>query len=115
MTVELPEMHGILQKYDIAEPQCGFHLLAGWEGLVDELIEDLVELGWDKDLHQVKEKFGGLRFYIGSQTAEIAARISEAETKSLVICGDCGTDCGPKPYRQYMVAMCMECKRNEPD
>jgi hypothetical protein len=51
-------------------------------------------LGWDKQVTQVKEKFGGLRFYINEGTDEIFKRISEAENKSYEICevtGEPGT------------------------
>jgi ribosomal protein L3 len=39
---------------------------------------------------QVKEKFGGLRFYIGTGTPEIWNRISQAETESEETCQTCG-------------------------
>ncbi|UBF28542.1 hypothetical protein K9N68_12075 [Kovacikia minuta CCNUW1] len=35
---------------------------------------------------QVKEKFGGLRFYVDQSVLEIEAAIAEAELKSLQIC-----------------------------
>jgi hypothetical protein len=62
----------------------------GWYPLIQKLIEDLIELGWDKQVTQVKEKFGGLRFYINSGSTEIYDRISEAERASYLICEDCG-------------------------
>jgi hypothetical protein len=58
----------------------------GWFGLVKELIEDCIALGWDKQICQIKEKFGGLRFYINSGSDEIFNRISEAEDKSMEVC-----------------------------
>lgn len=62
----------------------------GWFPLIKELIEDLITLGWDKKLCQVKEKFGGLRFYINSGSNEIHDRISKAERDSYEICEKCG-------------------------
>lgn len=62
--------------------ECG----KGWYPLLKELIEDLIALGWDKKICQVKEKFGGLRFYINSGTDEIYERISKAENDSYEIC-----------------------------
>jgi hypothetical protein len=58
----------------------------GWFGLVKELIEDCIALGWDKQICQIKEKFGGLRFYINSASDEIFNKISEAEDKSMEVC-----------------------------
>ena len=63
---------------------------AGWSQLLEELILDLVKLGWDGQIHQVKEKFGGLRFYIGAGSAAIFDRINEAEIKSRTVCETCG-------------------------
>lgn len=62
----------------------------GWHPLVNELIDDLFQLGWDGSLHQIKEKFGGLRFYIGAGSDEVHARINKAEDDSYHICDVCG-------------------------
>ena len=62
----------------------------GWYPLIQRLIEDLIELGWDKHVTQVKEKFGGLRFYINTGSDEVHKRIIEAEHESYTICEDCG-------------------------
>ena len=59
---------------------CGYFVVDnGWLKLIKELIEDLIKLGWDKQVTQVKEKFGGLRFYINEGSDEIFNRITEAE------------------------------------
>jgi len=66
---------------------CGFFECSrGWYPLLKELIEDLIAMGWDKKICQVKEKFGGLRFYINSGSDEIYERISKAENDSYEIC-----------------------------
>ena len=74
---------------------CGYFVVDnGWLKLIKELIEDLIKLGWDKQVTQVKEKFGGLRFYINEGSDEIFERITEAENKSYEICevtGESGT------------------------
>lgn len=67
-----------------------FSIDAGWYGIVKRLIEDLIELGWNKEICQVKEKFGSLRFYVGSCSTEIFNRIMQAEAESCVICERCG-------------------------
>ena len=70
---------------------CGFFSIGkGWYQIVKDLIEDLIELGWDKQVVQVKEKFGGLRFYINDGSREIHDRISEAEKLSHETCEICG-------------------------
>jgi len=68
-----------------------FQCHQGWYPLIQKLIEDIIELGWDKQVTQVKEKFGGLRFYINSASSEVHDRITEAERESYTICEMCGS------------------------
>jgi len=69
---------------------CGAHCGDGWAPIVRDLFHDLISLGWDRDLHQVKEKFGKLRVYVGVATDEIYERIRQAEIASSHLCEDCG-------------------------
>ena len=62
----------------------------GWHPLVAKLIENLFEAGWDGYLHQVKEKFGGLRFYTGDVNKEQNDLIKQAEKDSWITCEVCG-------------------------
>lgn len=80
---------------------CGFfEINNGWFGLVKELIEKCIALGWNKETCQIKEKFGGLRFYINSASDEVFEAINEAEEKSFKVCevtgnpGELRTDLG---------------------
>jgi hypothetical protein len=69
---------------------CGFFSVdSGWYQIIKDLIDDLIELGWNKQLCQVKEKFGGLRFYINEGSDEIHNRIMEAEKLSYEVCELC--------------------------
>lgn len=65
---------------------------SGWNVMIKRLIEDLIELGWDKQICQVKEKFGGLRFYIKQGSDAIYDRISVAEKESYKTCEKCGEE-----------------------
>ncbi len=62
----------------------------GWKPLVYKLYDNLILEGWDRELHQVKEKFGGLRFYIGNTSDKIKELIQQAEEESFTICEYCG-------------------------
>lgn len=62
----------------------------GWIPLIDTLAEDLVKLGWNRELDQVKEKFGALRFYIREGTEAMFRRIARAEEESARTCEICG-------------------------
>ena len=86
----------------------------GWIGILDRLATDLIDMGWDRDLHQVKEKFGGLRFYIGASTPEMQGRIEAAEKESYCTCEDCGAP-GKAEGPGWIKTLCTGCrtKRNE--
>lgn len=62
----------------------------GWRLLVLKLIEDLLSIGWDAHVFQVKEKFGGLRFYASAMSNEGYDLIHKAEEQSYTICEECG-------------------------
>lgn len=68
-----------------------FEIDDGWLPLVKQLIKDLINAGWDRKILQVKEKFGGLRFYINLGSDEIFNLITKAEEASYTICETCGT------------------------
>ena len=59
---------------------------SGWNLIIKNLIQDLIRLGWNKEVIQVKEKFGGLRFYINEGTDAIHERIGQAELESMKTC-----------------------------
>jgi hypothetical protein len=63
-----------------------FQVSLGWNLIIKNLIQDLIKLGWNKEVIQVKEKFGGLRFYINEGTDEIHQRIAQAELESMKTC-----------------------------
>lgn len=58
----------------------------GWFPLIIELDARLAKIKPDYEVHQVKEKFGGLRYYIGTGTEEMQNFIIEAEERSYTIC-----------------------------
>ena len=57
---------------------------AGWNDLVKPLIEELA--AYDGDIQQIKEKFGGLRFYYyGGPIEGFRKKVDEAEKLSYKI------------------------------
>ena len=68
----------------------------GWEPLIRRLSEKLERLilAEPDRVHcyadQVKEKFGGLRFYMSCSTDEMEAAIDEAEAEAWRTCEECG-------------------------
>lgn len=66
----------------------------GWYPLIVETDQKLAAIDPTYEVHQVKEKFGGLRYYFGTHTDcdyDAASAIeSEAEARSFTICEVCG-------------------------
>jgi predicted HicB family RNase H-like nuclease len=88
------DLDDVLKKHGIAYPYAGAEVGPGWVPLIDRLCARLIELGWDRECARIKEKFGGLRFYIGGTPDEtykaIHDAIDEAEAESLRTCEECG-------------------------
>ena len=82
----------------------------GWVPILDRLAEDLIKLGWDRDLHQVKEKFGTLRFYVGTSTADMQNRIGKAAEESAETCEECGEP-GKLRTGGWLKTLCNKCFR----
>jgi NMD protein affecting ribosome stability and mRNA decay len=80
----------------------------GWRKLLEELLSDLEKLGWDGYLFQVKEKFGGLRFYAGGDDY-IYDRISKAEEDSYHICENCGDEGKARNELSWIKTLCDKC------
>jgi len=59
----------------------------GWSTLIDTIYDNLRP---ETYVMQVKEKFGGLRFYVGGATPEEFEVIDKAEADSYTICEECG-------------------------
>jgi hypothetical protein len=64
----------------------------GWYDLIKSLIDELIALGWDRRVHQVKEKFGGLRFYVENIPEGGEEIIRKYESLSYKICEKCGEE-----------------------
>lgn len=66
----------------------------GWAGIVGDLWDYLKAQDPPVTIHQVKEKFGGLRCYVGGVPVKISdavyARIDQAEALSYGVCETCG-------------------------
>lgn len=112
-TTPTEQIDKLLRKYSIAEPRSGFDIGVGWLSHVEKLIVKLIDLGWDKELHQVKEKFGSLRFYIGpTLNNEIRETIYKAEDETRFICEDCGEKGKIWNMKGLLVCLCDQHKES---
>lgn len=108
------KLQELLDRYNI-KARCSSDLPDGWHRLVETLIVDLIKIGWDGELEQVKEKFGGLRFYIGATTPEITELIKEAESASYTTCTDCGCGSAKRTSnRGWVRTLCEACAAQLP-
>ena len=85
-----------------------FDVQVGWYPLIKNLIDELINLGWDKQVTQVKEKFGGLRFYINGGSDEIYNKITEAEKLSHETCELCGEKGELRTKIRWFTTLCDE-------
>jgi hypothetical protein len=87
----------------------------GWRPLVEKLVDDIIAIEPEVDVTQVKEKFGGLRFYTGGASDEVYALIDNAEEESFKICENCGTRENVTTKGGWLITLCDKCRkeRNE--
>jgi hypothetical protein len=69
-------------------------------------------MGWDKNLHQVKQKYGKLRVYLGPSTEEMDDRVTQAEDESANICETCGKPSKIRRIDGWYKTDCDECIEN---
>ncbi len=100
--------------YDYAENVAqGRHVGDGWRPMVLELIELCKK--HDVRIYQIKEKFGGLRFYSSVAPGGLEQLIWAAEHISFHICEDCGSS-GKQRSTSWIRTLCDECfKKRNPD
>lgn len=68
-----------------------FECEAGWSDLIDELCTKIEKISpGGVSVAQIKEKFGGLRFYVDGATEKIYKIIDKYEKRSYSICEKCG-------------------------
>lgn len=87
-------MNKLSEKFNFV--QC--RVSCGWSDLLWKLCSDIEALRPNQDFKvvQIKEKFGGLRFYVQNSNESIDKLISEAEGKSYFLCEEC---CAPGERR----------------
>lgn len=69
---------------------CSLEVSKGWEDLVYELTEKIHKMDPSVSVSQVKEKFGGLRYYTNGHADNVDELIDEYEDKSFETCDVCG-------------------------
>ena len=90
----------------------------GWYWLIDNLCDSLQGyINANKKPQivaaQVKEKYGGLRFYTNGETEMMGGMIWLAEHQSYGICEECGSTNNVSQFKESWViyTRCKECKK----
>jgi hypothetical protein len=90
----------------------------GWYYLLDDLCFELdriftgnPELLEGFYVAQIKEKFGGLRFYVSFGTDEMDAVIDRFEEKSFKVCEDCGKKGKLVKVKGWYRTQCPKCHK----
>ena len=87
----------------------------GWFDLLWDLCEKIERLdpGPDFEIRDVKEKFGGLRFYISAvhqdKADAVYALIDEAEQRASITCDTCGLPGETRYDRGWILTLCDTC------
>lgn len=92
----------------------------GWYDLVLRLDATLAEIDPDYRIAQVKEKFGGLRYYVSNSEGytfdgewgddPFRAAIQAAEAESFVTCEGCGAPGTLRTERSWNTVLCDDCE-----
>jgi len=87
----------------------------GWFDLIYELCEELEQLAILEDVplpeaRQIKEKLGGLRFYVAGWTRKMLDLIEKTEDKSESICEVCGKHAMRFQSRGWVKTRCLNHK-----
>ena len=97
----------------------GFSCKDGWFELINTLCS---QIQWHIDhddkavqisVQQVKEKFGGLRFYVNMYDKVIQGMINYAEAHSYYICEECGNKGEIQTDTPWVITRCNDCNQRK--
>lgn len=90
--------------------ECG----KGWFDLIFRLCEDIEKTNPENfRVEQVKEKFGGLRFYYSGGSQEVHDLVNKAESDSYNICENCGTRDNVTSEGSWILTLCTNCREKK--
>jgi hypothetical protein len=121
LCVKYPKIFADRHKDVKSTAMCwGFECGDGWYQLIDLLcgmirrhqmyLDRNGKLEHQVVASQVKEKFGGLRFYVSGGDDVTYAYIDFAEQISFMICENCGFPGAPTSDRSWRKTLCPKCR-----
>lgn len=96
--------------YELFGKECG----SGWDELINPLMEYIEKYNNEHptckiEITQIKEKFGGLRFYVENEPEEFREMIREAEDESFKVCEVCGARKNVGHTLGWIQTICADC------
>ena len=116
----LKYLEGWKSKKESSEPKWPYELFGiecgdGWKHLYEPIIDRVMQYNEEHsdnpiEIHQIKEKYGGLCVYLSHYTDELTNMIDKAEDESYHTCELCGKHID-KPINEgyWIYAECKEC------
>jgi len=88
----------------------------GWHKIILDLDKQLAKIDPNYQIDQIKEKFGGLRYYCTLEHDEIGhALIKQAEEQSFKTCERCGVPGSTRKLRGWLSTLCDKCLKKRMD
>jgi hypothetical protein len=101
------------EPYELFGIECG----DGWKDLIAPIFEWIKNYNNEHpnkiEIQQVKEKFGGLRFYVSCYPDELQRMITKAEGDSYGICEVCGSKEDVGHTQGWIRTICRKCIEDE--
>jgi hypothetical protein len=99
-----------MDKEKIREEMGYLEVGDGWLDIVWDCHQAIKALNPDYKILQIKEKFGGLRYYCeGDVIGDTGAIIDEAEARAAVTCEHCGADGKMSEINNWLSTLCRDC------
>jgi len=117
------ELNELLTQEEIVLPiQFGVECGDGWFMLLEQLMRSIEshlnpENTWPRkeriplQIDQIKEKFGGLRFYYHGGDNEVRGMVNFAERLSYSICEQCGSTKNVTQTKGWIITLCEDCMK----
>jgi len=121
----LEEVRKLLNQEKMVLPiQFGIECGDGWYMLLDNLMGSIEshlnpENSWPRkervplQIDQIKEKFGGLRFYYSGGTDRVTGMVDFAERLSYCICEHCGSTKNVRQTKGWIKTLCEDCMEKQ--
>lgn len=112
LVTDFPKLYGQKDLPPTQTCMCwGFSCGDGWYEIIYNLSKKITELDQNVEAVQVKEKFGGLRFYINGGSDEVYKLIDEAEVEAYKTCEKCGSkDNVSQTETGWIFTLCEKCR-----